>query len=96
MYLNDFEKNELENYFANKFVKQDFYKNYDEDFLSAWENLIINYNAEEILNEHICKARPVQFISPDDILAISFITSLSFNNFIFVFVLSSTTFLLIK
>ena len=67
MYLNDFEKNELENYFANKFVKQDFYKNYDEDFLSAWENLIINYNAEEILNEHICKARPVQFISPDDI-----------------------------
>ncbi len=68
--LNDIEKSELENYFANRFIKQHNLEDSNDDFLAQWQewiNIIPLRSAGEILNENICRKRPVQFKSPESI-----------------------------
>lgn len=64
------EKIELENYLTNRFVRQKSPDNNDEDFFTQWQEwitLLPLKSAGEILNENICKKRPVNFASPENI-----------------------------
>ena len=68
--LNDYERAELENYLANRFVRQP--ENIqDEDFISQWQEWIdqsADCEAGEILNTYICKKLPAKFNEPSKIL----------------------------
>ncbi|MBQ7578110.1 MAG: hypothetical protein IJT21_07595 [Synergistaceae bacterium] len=57
---------ELENYIANRFVRQENISD-DEIFILTWQNWLETLSPCEIINECICSKRPVKFISSDDI-----------------------------
>lgn len=67
--LNGTERAELENYCANKFVKQNNLDEDNQEFLNLWRGIIKlkSCSAGQILNEHICHKRPVKFNRPEDI-----------------------------
>ncbi|MBQ7733595.1 MAG: hypothetical protein IJT58_06210 [Synergistaceae bacterium] len=58
--------NELENYIANHFVKQEG-QDYSEEFIAQWQEWLMSCNIPEILNDKICFKRPVEFREPDKI-----------------------------
>ncbi|MBR0043317.1 MAG: hypothetical protein IJP56_00560 [Synergistaceae bacterium] len=67
--LNETERAELENYCANKFVKQNNLDEDNQEFLNLWRGIIKLKSCivGQILNEHICYKRPVKFNRPEDI-----------------------------
>ena len=66
--MNNNEKAELENYLANRFVRQVENNIQDEDFILQWQEWIADYEPGEILNTYICKKLPVKFNEPSKIL----------------------------
>ena len=66
--MNDTERIELENYLANRFIRQEHVKNYDDEIIPKWQEWLQNYDVLEILNDIICSKRPVKFASPESIM----------------------------
>ncbi|MBQ6774124.1 MAG: hypothetical protein IJP48_08710 [Synergistaceae bacterium] len=68
--MNTNELNEYEDYIANRFKPQHESMNYDDSFLSQWQEFIsmkAQYTEAELLNEYIISKRPVTFREPDNI-----------------------------
>ncbi len=65
--MNDTERIELENYLANRFVRQERVENYDDEIIPQWQEWLQNYDVPEIINDIVCLKRPVKFASPESI-----------------------------
>ena len=61
------ENNELEEYIANHFVRQE-QQDYNEDFIKQWQKWLMFCDVPEILNDKICCERPVKFENPEKII----------------------------
>lgn len=65
--LSEIEKLELEEYIANKFIRQENSGTDDSEIISWWRDLASKFRADEILNEYICRKLPVKFLRPEGI-----------------------------
>ncbi|MBQ4468816.1 MAG: hypothetical protein II917_01565 [Synergistaceae bacterium] len=61
------ENNELEEYIANRFIRQE-QQDYNEDFIKQWQEWLMFCDVPEILNDKICCERPVKFENPEKII----------------------------